>query len=235
MKFIIIFASILLSACSSTTVHLYGRYLSEAQIEKVKDGLEKTGVKVKTNTLSFPESINQSTLLYSPFIQQENGLENITNSLSKLNWTIADVQMLVANNHWYKKDSVGLFLLPEGMTQNDRIVSRDLVNEYTSRNCKMGVSVQLNQDNTYEMFFSEIPDLRTEYFRNRIDYLKGSWKVRSYPYIELTSFNDRWWFYFEIQRKTETDKVSDIDIIELAPLDEYKLFPNCSFTYGVRK
>jgi hypothetical protein len=66
------------------------------------------------------------------------------------------------------------------------------------------------------------------------DHLKGFWKLTSYPYMELSSQNERWLFYFEIEQKVETDKVSNIDIIELKPADKYKFFPDCSFVFGIR-
>jgi len=89
------------------------------------------------------------------------------------------------------------------------------------------VNLHLNKNNTYRLSF-------TNRINERTDHLKGSWKIRSYPYIELTSTNKRWWFYFEIERKVESDKVSKINIVELKPVDRYSLFPNCSFVNGIR-
>ena len=89
------------------------------------------------------------------------------------------------------------------------------------------MNIRLNKNNTYQLSFTNKNNERT-------DHLKGNWKIRSYPYIELTSFNERWWFYFEIEQKVESDKVSKIKIIELKPVESYYFFPNCSFANGVR-
>ncbi len=228
MKFLsVVILSIFLVACSSTEVHLYTRYLSDTEIEKISSKLDESNFKVITNTHSFPETINQSTLLYSPFIKGEKTLDILINSLSDLGWAIPKVEALVSGNHWYSKDSVGLFLFPEGVKQKDKIANQDLANDYESRNCDTLVSLRLNKDNTYQLTFINKTKERT-------DHLKGSWKIRSYPYIELTSFNERWWFYFEIEQKVESDKVSKVNIIELKPVDSYPFFPNCSFANGVR-
>ena len=228
MKFLsVIFISISLFACSSTEVHLYTRYLSDTEIEKISSKLEESNFKVVTNTLAFPETVKQSTLLYSPFIKSDKTLELLINSLSSLNWTIPNIEAFVSGNHWYSKNSVGLFLLPDGVKQKDRIAIQDLANNYESRNCDTLVSLNLNKNNTYKLSFANKINERT-------DHLKGSWKVRSYPYIELVSSNEKWWFYFEIEQKLESDKVSKINIIELKPLDRYSSFPNCSFAYGIR-
>jgi len=228
MKFLsIILLSITLLACSSTEVHLYTRYLSDIEIEKISSKLEESNFKVVTNTLTFPETINQSTLLYSPFIQGDKTLGLLINSLSNISWTIPNVEALVSGNHWYSKNSVGLFLIPEGVKQKDRIAIQDIANNYESRNCDTLVNLHLNKNNTYKLSFTDKTNERT-------DHLKGIWKIRSYPYIELTSSNERWWFYFEIEQKVESDKVSKINIIELKPVDRYLFFPNCSFANGIR-
>ncbi len=215
-------------ACSSTKVHLYTRYLTDSQVKEISKELENSDFDVIPNTLSFPDTVHDSTLLYSPFIQGEDRLEAITNSLTKLGWYIPNVNSLVSGNHWYKKNSVGLFLLPEGIKQNDKMARQDLANVYESRNCSTSVKVYLNVDQTYQFVFAQKAEEQTEH-------LTGTWKMRSYPYIELTSNNEMWWFYFKIEKKLETDKVSKIDIVELHPEDNYNFFPNCSFAYGIRK
>jgi len=228
MKFLsVILLSITLLACSSTEVHLYTRYLSDTEIEKISSKLEESNFKVVTNTLAFPETISQSTLLYSPFIKGDKTLDLLINSLSNIDWAIPNVEALVSGNHWYSKNSVGLFLLPDGVKQKDRIAIQDLANNYESHNCDILVNLHLNKNNTYRLSFTNKINART-------DHLKGSWKIRSYPYIELTSTNERWWFYFEIEQKVESDKVSKINIIELKPVDRYSFFPNCSFANGIR-
>ena len=226
-----IFISLLLCftlvACSSTKVHLYTRYLSAKEIDKVSTLLEHNNFKVVRNALAFPEKVHQSTLLYSPFIQNVQSLNLLSDSLATINWPIASVQPLVMGNHWYKKDSIALLLVPEGLKTNDRIALQDLHNVYQSTNCDTSVNIRLNKDHSYQFFFEKNIDKRT-------DHLSGNWQVRSYPYIELTSFNERWRYYFKIEQKLLTDKVSEIALIELKPVDTYHYFANCSFEYGIR-
>ena len=228
MKFLsIMLLSITLLSCSSTEVHLYTRYLPEAEIDKISSKLEASNFKVVTNTLAFPTTIDQSTLLYSPFIKDDKTLDLLINSLSNMGWAIPNVETLVSGNHWYSKNSVGLFLIRDGVKHNDKVAIQDLANNYESRNCDTLVILNLNKNNTYRFSF-------TNNIHERKDHLKGIWKIRSYPNIELISSNERWWFYFEIEQKIETDKVSKINIIELKPVDRYSFFPNCSFANGIR-
>jgi hypothetical protein len=225
-KLLVMLVCVLLIGCSSTKIHLYSRYLSNYEIKTVSENIENLGFDVEINTLPFPVEINESTLIYPVIFNYDEDLDGLTSSLSLLGWPISNKELLVNGNHWFQ-NSAGLFILPEGVQQDDKIPPQDLANEYESKNCEKPLKIKLNSDNTYQFFFTEMPN-------NRSDYLKGQWKLTSYPYIELISFNERWLFYFEIERKIEVDKVSEIDIMELIPQDKYEIFPNCSFVYGQR-
>ena len=214
-------------SCSSTKVHLYSRYLSEPEIEKITKNLEAHNFDVVVNTLDFPSDIQQSTLLYSPFVQGEGRVNVLIDSLDKTGWVIPNVQPLFSGNHYYTKNSVGLLLLPDGVMQSDSIAAQALVNNYKSQGCDMEVELTLRKNGNYLLKYSEK-------IYSQTDHLTGHWKVTSYPYAELSSDNKEWYFYFEIQNKTGVDVVGKIDITELKPVEKYYLLPNCSFVYGVR-
>lgn len=229
MKIIItILFCVILSACSSTKVHLYTRYLSDADIAKIKQKLEKENFDVETNTLIFPSSVQQSTILHSLFLQDEKALDIVANVLTELGWPIDRIKPVVEGNHWYLKNSMGLLIVPEGAKPQGQIAPQDLVLEYKSQDCNTPLMMHLNRDGSYNFIFKD-PAANAE------SHAKGHWKITSYPYIELLSLNEAWIFYFEIETKTEVDKVSEIDIIELKPIDEYEPFAGCSFVHGLRK
>ena len=110
-----------LMACSATKVHLYTRYLSAQETEGITKNLEGIGFDVIANTLVFPNEIQQSTLLYSPFVEGEDSLNVLIDTLDKMGWVIANVQPLFAGNHYYTKNSVGLLLLPDGVRRSDKV------------------------------------------------------------------------------------------------------------------
>jgi len=96
-----------ISACASTQIHLYRRYLSDQETISISAAIEQQGFDVITNTLAFPDEIQQSTLLYSPFIEKEDGVNVLLSSLESLGWEIPTVQALFTGNHFYTKDSAG--------------------------------------------------------------------------------------------------------------------------------
>jgi hypothetical protein len=162
---IVMLVSVLLIGCSSTKIHLYSRYLSDSEIKKVSENIENLGFDVEINTLPFPDEIHESTLVYPLMFNYDEVLSGLTSSLAQLGWPISNKELLVNGNHWFQ-NSAGLFIIPEGVKQNDRIPPQDLANEYESRNFDKPLKIKLNSDNTYQFVFTKIPD-------NRSDYLKG--------------------------------------------------------------
>jgi len=216
-------------ACSSTKVHLYTRYLSVEQTEAVTKNLEQLDFEVIANTLVFPDDIEQSTLLYSPFVEGENSVNVLIDSLEQSGWVIANVKPIFAGNHYYTKNSVGLLLLPDGLVKNDQVTAQDLANEYESKKCESSIKLSLNSDATYQFLFSN-----NHNHNHENEQLKGNWQITSYPYIELTSSNKAWRFYYEIHKSIDVDVVGKIEIIELKPVDDQYTLPICSYVYGIR-
>ncbi|PKG86242.1 hypothetical protein CXF85_00585 [Colwellia sp. 75C3] len=214
-------------ACSSTKVHLYTRYLSAEETQGVTQDLEALGFDVIANTLVFPDDIEQSTLLYSPFVEGENSINALIDSLDKSGWVVSSVKPLFSGNHYYAQNSVGLLLLPDGVVKNDRVTTQDLANEYVSKKCQSSIKLRLNSDATYQFLYSN-----NTYNEN--EQLKGKWQITSYPYIELISLNKAWRFYYEVQKSIESDVVGKIEVIELKPVDEQYTLPECSYVYGIR-
>lgn len=189
--------------------------------------LKGNGFEVIANTLIFPDEIQQSTLLHSPFVQTENGVDILISALNDIGWIIPIVQPLFMSNHFYTKDSIGLFLLPDGLGQSDKVAEQDLVNVYQSNQCTPTITLHLKTDASYQIIHAKKNSKQAVV-------LKGKWKITSYPYLELTSESEDWSFYFEIQQKIETDVVGEIKLVVLKPVDTHYAFPSCSFVYGLR-
>jgi hypothetical protein len=201
--------------------------LSAVETEEITKNLEENGFDIVPNILAFPDGIDESTLLYSPFVEGENSIYILIDLLNKSGWEIPNIKPIVAGNHYYTKNSVGLLLLPDGGMASDKVTSQDMANDYVSEKCQDSIKLILNSDATYQFVFTnKVP--------SQIEQLTGSWKITSYPYIELISLNKQWRFYYEIHKSKVTDVVGTIDIIELTPVDEQYTMPVCNFLYGVR-
>jgi len=223
----VVFLCFFILACSSTKVHLYTRYLSPQEVKTITVNLEEKGFDVINNTLVFPDGIEQSTLLYSPFVEGEDTVNILIESLEQKGWLISSVQPIVAGNHYYTKNSLGLLLLPAGISPSAKMTEADLANDYQSKACQSSMTLSLNSDASYQFSF-------TDKLTHQNEQSQGSWQITSYPYIELISSGKNRRFYYQIEKSIVTDVVGKAEIIELKPIDDHYTLPKCTFHYGLR-
>ena len=217
---------VILGCTNHTTVHLYGRYLSETNIRTIKETLEKQDLRVEVNQFDFPSDIQQSTILYSPLLKNTELVSEISKQLSLLDYQIHQSQTLVSGKHFYTKNNLGLFVLPDNNTHQKHKI--DIAKEYLSTNCEQSVSLHLKQDGSYQLSFEKLP------FPKETDYLEGVWRITQYPYILLGSKQGYEWFYFRIENRQDSDRLGPIDKTLLIGADKYSMLYACDFVYGLR-
>jgi hypothetical protein len=219
-----------LGACSqNTSVHLYGRYLSEDQTNAVRQALSAQGFDVTLNQLAFPANISQSTLIYGMPMDRPQEVEQIRQIAKAQGWLVQDAQSLVKGNHWYSGNAVGLFLLPEGVSPNQLTSVHDLSFSYQSQNCADQPELRLTADQRFQIIpvagSTATPAM-----------LQGRWQVRQLPYLELLPDGDPHWFYYlEISRSQQRDLIGEVQQLTLTPLQTYSVFGKCSFVFGIRQ
>jgi len=219
----------ILSGCSTAKVHLYSRYMSEQEVTAVSEQLIALDYEVEVNTLSFPDEVTQSTLLYSPFMEGKSGVDDLLTAMNDLGWKISTVQPLFAGNHYYTKNSAGLLLLPEGGMKSDKVKLQDLQTSYQANDCNQTIVLQLKQGGHYQLVYED--NTQT----SKPNHLTGTWRVTSYPYLELTSLKGEWRHYFQIEKSLTKDVVGEIELVELKLLEQHHIFPNCNFSVGLRR
>ena len=226
MKYLILVA-LFLSGCSQTTVHLYSRYLSEAQIKEINQELVEADFKVKLNQLTFPASINQSSLIYSPLIDDRNAVNRIINSMSNIDWEIHHTSMLFTDNHWYKENSIALMLLPSDVDPKAQTHQQDWVNAYTSQNCAKQLIINLKKNGQYQILTAQ-----NQLLNHPI--AQGKWLISQFPYLEITPLGADWGFYYELENHLEFDQIGQINLKILKPINNHSILAECSFIYGLR-
>jgi hypothetical protein len=222
---IIITILVFLAGCTNTKVHLYTKYLSEEDRVKVTKELERNDFTVIENALSIPESINESTVIYAPFSVNMDHVNVALETLSKLGWTGIQSENFVKGNHWYKKNNFGLILIPEGLIKGELQLNEELSQRYVGTGCEAHVEIELHSNNIYTVKYKDGSKVMTK---------KGSWKVTTYPYLELSVADGLMPMYFQAVKSTEQDIIGKVNIVEIAPLQSYQIFSNCKFRHGVR-
>lgn len=224
-KLIIIFL-LLLAGCTNTKVHLYTKYLSEEETQKITKELERKRFTVIKNTLAIPDSVSESTVIYSPFLINMDHLSSALDALSKLGWTGIKLENFVKGNHWYRKNNFGLILLPKGLIKVELKINDELSQRYVGTDCDTQVEIELHGNNIYTVKYQDGNEIITK---------KGSWKVTNYPYLELSNNEDGFLpMYFQAVKRTEQDIIGKVNIIEIKPIQSYQIFSNCKFSHGVR-
>lgn len=227
MKIAVYLLAFLLFACSSTTVHLNTKYLSKQQVAEIVETLQQQDFRVETNQHRYPDEINQSSLIYSLMISDNSAVNKLHNVLNELGWTDLKTNPLKTNNHWYTKDTIGLFLVPENIEPNKGQTAQDLLGRYIAVGCERQWQLVLKNNGVFDIQTAGQPIER--------EYGSGFWEMRQYPYLELRARGDSFWAqFFEIKQRHEIDQISAITFTDLVPVNNaFKLTP-CQFTQGIR-
>jgi len=228
--FITLASAFLIGGCANNpTVHLYGKYLEEPKLQALTEKLEEQGLNVEANNFDFPTTVNSNTLLYSLLLRSSEVIDKTASIAEFEGYPIINMQALTQGNHWYTKDSLALFLFPDGRKPKGTLLTQDLTNTYKGENCGDGQRLTLNKNGTYQLTLKTI--------NNEVN-TKGHWKFRQFPYLELQELNSPYAnYYFEISQIESEDKVSKLNLTQLQLLNANSTNPlasECVFIHGIR-
>lgn len=209
-------------SCSTTTVHVNKSYLNESESKNIKNRLEEIGFNVEFNEHAYPDDISSTTILYSPFLKEVTAVDNIENLLLDLGYDINSINSLVASNHWYTKNTMGLYIVPKDVVPNDGKSIEDIAKQYKSVNCDTLAELNLQKNGTF--LYSQKGEVS----------VSGRWSITQYPYIILEKSKPYLDFYFEIKKSKKSDQISNMEITELQPINSSDLISDCKLTYAVR-
>jgi hypothetical protein len=156
-------------------------------------------------------------------VKDHSSIDKIEATLIELGYNIKSIDALVASNHWYTKNTVGLYLVPEGYEPNSDNNIKNIAFHYQSEECETTTELHLLKSGrfTYKIASNII--------------ITGRWSITEYPYILLENDDPYLSFYYEIKKSQRVDKISKIEVIELHPVNNAQIITNCKLIYGVRK
>ncbi|MGM0526034.1 MAG: hypothetical protein ACQEQ8_07565 [Pseudomonadota bacterium] len=222
IKWIFLSIPLVLVGCSSApSIYLNERYLTDENTASVREKLSEEGYNVTTVNIPFPTSVSNSTVMYSPLLSAEATLDTVVKALEQQGYTSLNVIPLKQGNHWYKKNSVGLYLLPPGI-KSLAASDQQFAQQYRSEGCSDKSSLQLKRDKTF-------------IYINGNNQLSGRWEIPDMPYLRLYSKKPYINFYYSISTDTRSDNLGEIDITTLNPMSESSDIPDCHMLYGVRR
>lgn len=220
-----IIAGVLITGCSSTTVHLYGKYLDPQQVQQTTELLEQKGYTVQVNDFVFPDAIHASTLLYSINVTDGKQLDNLTRELMDAGWPIYQIFPMQIANHWITKNDLGLFLLPEGLDPAAGKTMADIAGDYRAApECGRNIQLILYSNGNFEVVTDG-------------EQFSGLWRVTDFPYIELSRKMKvgRLIDYYQVERLTQQDLMGTVKITQLTSLQGGDDYSSCTLQLGVRQ
>ncbi|WP_233269087.1 hypothetical protein [Paraglaciecola sp. L1A13] len=213
---------ILIIGCSHTQVHLYGKYLSEPEVERISRLLQEGEFLVDVNFLTFPESITRNSLVYSLMLKEPSELTRLAKVASNLGYDIHQEVPLFSNNHAFTHESIGLFLIPTDIDVSAQYLLESVFGTYQSKSCQSETQLILLENKTYSLVNAKKDVL-----------LSGGWKVTQYPYVQLSGAkNDPWVAPFEVAVTDEIEYGVAVSNTYLMPLSDYVRFDECQFYKG---
>ncbi|WP_063375512.1 hypothetical protein [Pseudoalteromonas luteoviolacea] len=217
----------LLGCTHTTTVHVFGKYLPHEELSKLQSALDEQGFEVEINSLDFPTSISQNTILHSLMLRDASAVESVKAIAIEHGFKIADIQGLKEGNHWYTKDAIAIYPFPKN-SEHSPLLKQDLARRFKTANCDLSFDLKLSSNGAYEISGSPVSD------ENK-GLLNGTWHYVQYPYLELRPYKGiSWSRYFEIHQVVKQDKVSQIEVIQLRPVEQHHITQACFYEYGVR-
>lgn len=241
MRVVLVVMVLLLCACSSkTNVHLYAKYLTKEQTEQIVTTLDESQYVVEVNQQEFPADINDNAIVYAPSANSEERLSLLINVLTANGYSVSNASLLMANNHTFTSNNVGVFVVPQG-TIVTRLEDQNFefklptVNEYGAIDCLHATTLYLKGSNEFMLEVNEWNNAKEDYIQLFID---GMWKLTNNQQLELHSrdwplpltFKRELFEKYSPEGKSEGIKFSPITHKNLS--SEQKLI-NCSYSISL--
>ncbi|GHG01209.1 hypothetical protein ACFSBU_14630 [Thalassotalea marina] len=227
-RVIFLLAIILLQGCSShNTVHVYAKYLSEEQEQQVVESLSvNENLTVEVNRLEFPSTVNDNTLIYAPSRGTDKAAIEVMEQVSSLGFPIGATGLMLANNHSFSANNMGIYLVPAGLSiTNERAragkYNIPLYSEYGARNCENTATLEIKESGNFVLNEEVWDKNKQDYQQNQY---RGTWSIEDNQYLLFRS--PAWQQVLYFHRQTfERD-------IENGKLQGYQLIPMTKYNKG---
>ncbi|MDO6428283.1 hypothetical protein Q4489_14780 [Thalassotalea sp. 1_MG-2023] len=237
MKLPVIFLCCLLFltvGCSSpSTVHLYGKFLKQAEIDKIKNSLTQAEMLVEVNRLPFPNTIGDNTLIYAPSKGSKQQAEKVMNLLNQLGIVIDNTGLILASNHSFSANNMGLYIVPDDIVARNAIhIEQEydipLFNEYAARDCQNSTTLILQKNGQFRIE-EDIWDASKKLYNEHV--FKGIWHLKEEKFIFLDSPKIDYTLIFERTAFSRKINGGELQGYQLIPMTSYNKKSNAGRLY----
>lgn len=193
MRHVLAVVVLLLTACTSkTNVHLYAKYLTQEQTNEIVQTIDESIYLVKVNQQEFPADINDNAIVYAPSANSKERLSSLIEVLSASGYSVSNASLLMANNHSFTANNVGVFVVPKG-TVVTRLQDQNFefklptINEYGGIDCPHATVLYLKGSNEFVLEVNEWSNAKEDYIQQ---FFEGRWELTKDSVLEL--YGDQW-------------------------------------------
>ncbi|MCW8091418.1 hypothetical protein [Alteromonas sp. ASW11-130] len=99
----------------------------------------------------FPLSIVRSTLIYSPLLTNPEALTILESILPHAGYSLSRSNALVEGKHWYTKNNIGFYPIPDDVELDSTNQPIDLSYEYKSKDCERELALTLDTTGRFRL------------------------------------------------------------------------------------
>ncbi len=222
MKWLLTFIPLVLLGCSkSPGIYLNERYLTDENTASLRQAMAERGFDVTSVNIPFPANVERSTVMYSPLLLDDRALDTVVKTLEQEGYSALQLIPLKQGKHWYKQNSLGLYLLPPGAASLASSALR-YAQHYQTERCDSHASLTLSDDKHFT-------------YQQNGRQLSGRWEIPDTPYLRLHNQQPYVNFYYRIARETRSDNLGKIDVITLTPMSDDNAIADCRMVVGIRR
>lgn len=213
----------LLTACSTTKVHLFTQGVEAGELDGIAATLENQGFRVRLVELQPPE-LRNAAIIYSPAHPHIEDVENIGATLFELGYKDIDLIAVGRDNQSYTGRNVGLYLGEPSINQKVEQSGQHFPTEFAGHCHSTDAYLMLYTNGNFDLNIISWDESDKEHSNK----MSGQWKERG-DILEV--FVDKFAATeFQIETFVRTDEHNLYKKTQLTSVDSSKQLAGCRFT-----
>lgn len=217
MKYLVLLCVLVIAGCQKPSVYLYSKYISVQQTQKLSEQFEQAGYQVEINQLPFPQGITDTSILYSPLLQERTNLDNAVALLKANGLEISSVSSLVEGSHFVTKNALAVFVVFDQSVFATPVIEGQI---YTTKNCDADFQITIAKDQS-----ANVRDADKE--------VAIQWQLLANQEIIRLSDKVGRNYNYDIVKTVAATPVGVVDEVTLKPIVANTWFGKCEFYYGL--
>lgn len=213
----------LLSACSTTRIHVFTQGLEPTELNRISEMLKEQGFRIHLVDLQPPDFAN-AAMIYSPANPQIDDLEKIRDLLFKIGYKDVDLIAVSKDNQSYTGRNVGLYLGELDATQKVEPPGQQMPTEFAGHCQSTDAYLKLYTNGNFDLDIISWDEFEKEHTNK----LSGRWEERGGIlefFADGSTVSE-----FQLESFVRTDKQNLYKKTQLTSIESTPELTGCQFT-----